>query len=236
MGTRIGPNRGALGLAAPLCFLLLSSFSPSSDLLVGHARALSPYDEALPPNWERLDAVSNFSRSVCVSERDTRKLGKEIVAKATARLGPLSPLDRYWLGTSWWVFHQPPEHIHFPAWAPRAVLEPEIALYHPEGGNCESSANFQSALLTAMGVPSRAVYGDYLPTGEGHVWVLSDVGGSPMLSDAHVARASEEDRESPAAWRPDPTLVQISPSGSGLIDFLRKHQPDEKALSGLRYP
>lgn len=229
----MGSSRGLLGLTAPFCFLLLSSFSPSSGLLVGQARALSLSQVAPPPDWDRLDALSDFARDMCVSGRTTKAIGREIVDKAAARLGPLSPLDRYWLGTAWWVFHQPPEHIHFPKWAPRAVLEPEIALRHPEGGNCESSANFQSALLTAMGVPSRAVYGDYTPTGEGHVWVMSDVSGAPMLSDAHVARAKEEDRTSHVEWHPDPTLVQISPSAQGLLVFLRKHRPDELTLTGL---
>jgi hypothetical protein len=236
----VSPHPRLLGFVLPLALLTI----PGSDgvrrfdcsagsHVVGRAAALAPGEDLGLADWDRLDRLTEVARNCEIRADDWRLVARRLETEGRRVLGRLTMTDAYWLGTAWWAFHQPSRHLHYPAWAPKSVLDPNVALRHAEGGNCESSANGHAALLAFLGVPSRTVYGHLLPSGEGHVWTISDVDGVPMAADVHVARPDEETRRFGLPWRPSPAQIQTTASYAEALRFAVLHRPENPNLDPL---
>lgn len=226
-----------LGLTLPVAWVFLRGPVGIDDMgcvprlhPVGKAIAISWSDPGIQPDWSRLDQVATLARG-CNPASSTWSSVANSLRSAARCLGPLSQRETYWLGTSWWAYHQPARHLKYPNWAPESVVEPELALRHPEGGNCESSANGHAALLTYLGIPSRTVYGRLLPSGEGHVWTISDIDGRPLAADVHLARATPFERFRPIVWRPSPAQVMLTGSYEEAMRFEHVHSPEDFSLN-----
>lgn len=243
LGTWLGsspPNLGTLS-----CFSILFTVGGLLNCdriqpLVGEAKPIHPSERSAPePDWDRLDQISRFAKRTKILDRDLRPtrwevVGKQLLVRAETELGELNSMDRYWLGNSWWAAHQPIKHVRYPKWAPMSQRDPNLALRHPLGGNCESSANGHAALMNYLGVPSRPIYGFHLGDKEGHVWVLSDVEGRPLFSDVHVARMrTQAERDSDTPWRPSPVNVQVRANAADLSAFLSLHEPHNPLERGF---
>ncbi|AIE85621.1 hypothetical protein [Fimbriimonas ginsengisoli] len=185
------------------------------------------------PDWDRLDRLTGIARSVDLTCRSWRTVADSLRIEAVKEMGALTPTDLYWLGSAWWAFHEPACHLRYPRWAADTARQPNLALLHPEGGNCESSANGHAALLSYLGVPSRTVYGKLMPSGEGHVWTISDVDGVPLAADVHLARATEWERTMNMPWRPSPAQIQLPSGFQEALRFTRLHRPDDPSLSPI---
>lgn len=238
---RTGSLHGSvtLGIAIPL--LLVASERPSASVpfgcggrstFVGYARPIDSHVRSAPRDEVRMDRLTETARQVGF-EPTLEGAARKLRAAAESELGPLSGFDRFWLGTAWWAFHQPATHTNYPSWAPDVRHDPNLALRHPEGGNCESSANAHAALLSFLEVPSKAVYGHYGPKREGHVWTISDVDGLPLSADVHLARATLAERRGEATWRPSTLQIQVDSNLEGARTFLRKHRPEDVRMTGL---
>lgn len=216
--------------------LFLSGILALSLMLLG-AQPMRPMPgEALPygvsgvtgvRNDARLQQISTLAARISVSHDKWASIASRLETAATEELGPLNAMDRYWLGSAWWAIHQPSQHLTRPAWAPKVSIDPNLALAHPEGGNCESSANGHAALLNALGVPTVPVYGYHLGAKESHVWTMSDVDGRPMMADVHLARDPD------GIWTPRAQDVMSEPSREAALAFLRVRVPDNSGQFGV---
>jgi len=216
----------------------LTTLQCSPQAIVGTATPWRSEESlAAPIDEDRLDLLSRFAKSFRPKGDRWREIGASLRDQADRAVGPLSAMDLYWIGSAWWAANQPARHLRHPDWAPRTRRNPDLALLHPEGGNCESSANAHAALLTAMGVPSRPVYGRHVPDREGHVWVVSDVDGRPYFSDVHVARTRTVWERSPVTpWYPSEEHVQVRAGAGAVLTFLRDHLPEREADQGIVPP
>lgn len=229
-------------MALPLLTLMVTGPNPTrGDLncvrpsaIVGSALPFRPGSPRDPIDVARAIRVQEFARICSVKGKTWAQVGDRLRREAEAALGPLSEYDRYWLGTSWWAFHQPLTHIHYPRWAERCRIDPDLPLRHPEGGNCESSAIGHAMLLQYLGIPSRPVYGRLMPEDEGHVWTVSDVDGRPFLADVHLARATQAERSGREPWKPTTAQVMKRADYHSAKRFGAFHTPEQSELSGLK--
>lgn len=195
--------------------------------LPGNARPYRSDSPAIRADFARQEAIAELAAGVSAPYQNWEAIAAALEARAERELGPLSPMDRYWLGSAWWGTHQPERHLTRPRWAPRTAADPALVLRHPEGGNCESSSNGHAALLNALGVPTVPVYGYHFGARESHVWTMSDVDGSLMLADVHLARNSE------GVWKPKARDVMAEPTREAAEAFLRLRKPDNAAQAGV---
>lgn len=208
-----------------LSFMLLGA--KPMQVLPGEAQPYGRYTAPLAVDPVRQQEISALAARISAPRGSWTSIARRLEAVATRKLGPLDAMDRYWLGSAWWATHQPARHLTRPVWAPKTQAEPDLVLAHPEGGNCESSANGHAALLTALGVPTLPVYGYHHGARESHVWTMSDVAGHPMLADIHLARDPD------GVWTPRSQDVMAEPTREAAETFLRLRTPDNGEQAGI---
>lgn len=219
--------RRVLFLSGILALSLMLLGAQPMRVLPGEVRPYGWSTFAVERNDARLQSISAVAARITVPRTDWSDIAARLEAVATQELGPLDAMDRYWLGSAWWAIHQPARHLTRPAWAPKVSVDPNLALAHPEGGNCESSANGHAALLNALGVPTVPVYGYHRGARESHVWTMSDVDGRPMLADVHLARDPD------GLWTPRAQDVMSEPTREAARTFLRLRTPDNRDQLGI---